>query len=113
MYPYRQARDILSYDISIQIDHRVLWRLIQKKGIKLIKEGLSDIESFYRDAKPVESKARPYETLVLEVDSAGISSKEGRSNRMEAKLVVIYTGKDLESKNSKVARYSLANKTVF
>jgi len=35
MYPYRQAKDILSYEISAQIDHRALWRLVQKKGIKL------------------------------------------------------------------------------
>jgi len=32
---------------------------------------------------------------------------------MEAKLEIIYIGKELESKNSKVARYSLTNKTVF
>jgi len=75
MYPYRQARDILSYEISAQIDHRALWRLVQKKGIKLRQEGLNEIESLYRDAKPVESKASPHETLVLEVDGTGISSK--------------------------------------
>jgi len=113
MYPYRQAKDILSYEISAQIDHRALWRLVQKKGIKLRQEDLNEIESLYRDAKPVESNACSHETIVLEVDGTGISSKEGKGNWMEAKLAIIYTGKSLESKNSKVARYSLTNKTVF
>ena len=81
MYPYRQAKDILSYEIGTQIDHRALWRLIQKKGIKLREENLNEIESLYRDAKPVESKASPHDTLVLEVDGTGISSKEGKGNR--------------------------------
>ncbi|MFO7928357.1 MAG: hypothetical protein R6U35_01685 [Candidatus Humimicrobiaceae bacterium] len=31
-YPFRQARDILSYEIEEDLGHRALWRLIQKEG---------------------------------------------------------------------------------
>ena len=113
MYPYRQAKDIICYETSSQIDHRALWRLIQKKGIKLRQQDQEEIESLYRDAKPVESGPNAHDALVLEVDGTGISSKEGKGKWMEAKLAIVYTGKDLESKNSKVARYALKDKTVI
>ena len=33
LYPYRQAGDILSYEIYSKVDHRAIWRLVQKKGL--------------------------------------------------------------------------------
>ena len=32
---------------------------------------------------------------------------------MEAKLAIIYTGKDLKSENAKIKRYALKDKTVI
>lgn len=113
MYPYRQARDIICHETGSQIDHRALWRLIQKKGIKLRKEDMQEIESLYSNAKPVESNSCSHDTLVLEVDSTGISQNTGKGKWMEAKLAIVYTGKEIESSSAKTKRYCLKNKTVI
>ncbi|GAG64797.1 unnamed protein product [marine sediment metagenome] len=74
-YPYRQARDILSYELGCNVDHRSLWRLIQKKGIKLRKKRDDKVESLYTYAKPPKSDRRVREIVVIEADGTGISSQ--------------------------------------
>ena len=113
MYPYRQARDIICHETGSQIDHRTLWRLIQKKGIKLRQQDMQEIENLYSNAKPVESRSPVHDTLVIEVDSTGISSRQGKGKWMEAKLAIVYTGKEIKSSSAKIKRYCLKNKTVI
>jgi hypothetical protein len=113
MYPYRQAKDILCYEISGNLDHRSLWRLVQKKGVKLRKQDIEEYESLYSHSKPVESTEKVHDCIVLEVDGTGISSKQGKGKWMEAKLAIAYTGKKLCSTNSKVPRYELIGKKIF
>jgi hypothetical protein len=113
MYPYRQAKDLLCHETDSSLDHRSLWRLIQKKGVKLRQQDIDEYESLYTHSRPVKSTEQAYESLVLEVDGTGISSKQGKGKWMEAKLAIIYTGKQLCSKNSKVSRYELTNKKIF
>jgi len=113
LYPYRQARDILSYEIDSPVDHRAIWRLVQKKGLVARDKRKDEVESLYTDAISPESDNISREIVVIEADGTGISSKEGKGKWMEAKIGIIYTGKKLESKSSKNKRYILENKTVY
>ena len=113
LYPYRQAGDILSYEIDSKVDHRAIWRLVQKKGLVARDKRKDEVESLYTDARSPESDNLSREIVVIEADGTGISSKEGKGKWMEAKIGIIYTGKKLESKSSKNKRYILENKTVY
>ncbi|MBL7060435.1 MAG: UPF0236 family protein, partial [Actinobacteria bacterium] len=113
LYPYRQAGDILSYEIDCPVDHRAIWRLVQKKGLAARDKRKDEVESLYTDAISPESDNISREIVVIEADGTGISSKEGKGKWMEAKIGIIYTGKKLESKSSKNKRYILENKTVY
>jgi len=113
MYPYRQAKDLLCHETGYHIDHRSLWRLVQKKGVRLRARDIEEYESLYTHSKPVKSTSRVYESLVLEVDGTGISSKEGKGKWMEAKLAIVYSQKELCSKSSKAARYLLKDKKII
>ena len=113
LYPYRQAGDILSYEIDCPVDHRAIWRLVQKKGLVARDKRKDEVESLYTDAISPESDNISREIVVIEADGTGISSKEGKGKWMEAKIGIIYTGKKLESRSSKHKRYILENKTVY
>jgi len=113
LYPYRQAGDILSYEIYCPVDHRAIWRLVQKKGLVARDKRKDEVESLYTDAISPESDNISREIVVIEADGTGISSKEGKGKWMEAKIGIIYTAKKLESKTSKHKRYILENKTVY
>ena len=113
LYPYRQARDILSYEIGCHIDHRALWRLVQKKGIKLRGMAEDEVESLLSYAKQVEGDGKSREIVVIEADGTGVSSRDGKGKWMEAKIGIIYTGKKLTPETSKIKRYALENKTVY
>jgi len=113
LQPYRQAADILSYEINSKVDHRAIWRLVQKKGLVARDKREGEVESLYTSAKSPESDGISREIVVIEADGTGISSKEGKGKWMEAKIGIIYTGKKLESKTSKNKRYKLENKTVY
>jgi len=112
-YPYRQACSILSYEIEEDLDHRLIWRLVQKRGKKLRQKQKEEIESLYTHAKDVDKDNKKREIIVIEADGTGISSKEGKGKWMEAKLGIIYTGKKLKSNTSKTTRYILDNKTIY
>jgi hypothetical protein len=112
-YPYRQARDILSYEIEAGIDHRSLWRLIQKEGKTLRESKKEGVERLYTDAKGPDSEAEGQEIVVIEADGTGISSQQGKGRWMEAKIGIIYTGKKLESETAKHKRFLLENKCIY
>lgn len=113
LLPYRQAADILSYEINSKVDHRAIWRLVQKKGPVARDKREDEVESLYTSAKSPESDGISREIVVIEADGTGISSKEGKGRWMEAKIGIIYTGKKLESNSSRNKRYILENKTVY
>jgi len=113
LLPYRQAGDILSYEINSKVDHRAVWRLVQKKGLIARDNREDEVESLYTSARSPEGDGISREIVVIEADGTGISSKEGKGKWMEAKIGIIYTGKKLESETSRNKRYILENKTVY
>ena len=113
LYPYRQAEDILSYEINCQVDHRAIWRLVQKKGLVARGKREDEVESLYTNARTPESDGISREIVVIEADGTGISSKEGKGKWMEAKIGIIYTAKELLSPTSRHKRYILKDKTVY
>jgi hypothetical protein len=112
LYPYRQAESILSYEIAEDLDHKSLWRLVQKRGRALRAEKKAKVEKIYTNAEKVSSKEKK-EIIIIEADGTGISSNKGKGKWMEAKIGIIYTGKRLESKTAKHKRYALEDKTVY
>lgn len=113
LYPYRQAGDILSYEIDSQVCHRAIWRLVQKRGTVARKLKDDEKEKLYSNAQPPENDGIKRNIVVIEADGTGISSQEGKGRWMEAKIGIIYTSKELCSASSKHKRYMLKEKTVY
>lgn len=111
--PTDRQKISFSYEIDCPIDHRAIWRLVQKKGLVVRTKKKDEVESLYTDARSPESDGISREIVVIEADGTGISSREGKGKWMEAKIGIIYTGKKLESKTSKNKRYKLENKIVY
>lgn len=111
-YPFRQAASLLSHLLNERIDHRALWRWIQKEGSSLREDQEERKRKIFEEGKaPPKGKAR--EIIVVEVDGTAIPSQEKGSLWMEAKLGVMYTGKELTSPTAKHKRYRLKEKTLY
>lgn len=82
LYPYRQAKDILSYEI----DHRAIWRLVQRKGLVARSKRKDEVESLYTNARSPESDDISREIVVIEADGTeGYPQRKGKAGGWKPK----------------------------
>ena len=111
--PYRQAAYLLSTFIDEPIDHRSLYRWVQKAGAQIVEEeDRLQTEVFeYGVVPPRDQEER--EIVLAEVDGAILRSQREEGDRFEVRLGVLTTGKSLVSKTAKNRRYKLEERVRY
>jgi len=112
-HPYRQARDLLAWEIGEVLSHRTLHRWVQEEGRRLRREEETKRRRVFEEGDTLEEEEEGREIVVVEADGTMLSSQEERGGRFEVKLGLLYTGKELESKEAKRKRYRLKEKVLY
>lgn len=112
-YPYRQARSLFRHEIGDEISYRTIHRWAQEEGKKLREEEEVRQETVFGWAEKLRNDGKEREIVVLEVDGTLLHSQEKGEDNFEAKLGIMYSGKELESKKAKHRRYRLKEKVVY
>jgi len=111
-YPFRKARSLLRHEIGDEISHRTIHRWAQEEGKKLREEEAKQ-EAVFARAEKVTNDGKQREIVVLEVDGTMLHSQEKGEDDFDAKLGIMYSGKELESKTAKHRRYRLKEKVIY
>jgi len=113
-HPYRQAAELLGAEIGEVVSHRTLHRWVQEEGKKLGAQEEEVRRRVFEGAQTLEREEGPErEIVVVEVDGTMLASQEKRGEHFEAKLGLMYSGKELESKEAKRRRYRLKEKVLY
>jgi len=112
-HPYRQARDLLAWEIGEVLSHRTLHRWVQEEGRRLCREEETKRRRVFEEGDTLEEEEEEREIVVVEADGTMLFSQEERGGRFEVKLGLLYTGKELESKEAKRKRYRLKEKVLY
>ena len=113
-HPYRQAAELLGEEIGEVVSHRTLHRWVQEQGDKLRAEEEEVRRRVFEGGDTLEQEeGEEREIVVVEVDGTMLASQEKRGEHFEAKLGLMYTGKELESKKAKRRRYRLKEKVLY
>ena len=112
-HPYRQAAELLAQEIGEVLSHRTLHRWMQEEGRRLGREEEAKRRRVFEEGDTLEGEGEEREIVVVEVDGTMLSSQEERGERFEVKLGLMYTGKELESKQAKRKRYRLKEKVLY
>ncbi len=103
-YPFRQAMSLLRHEIGDEISHRTIHSWAQEEGRKLRDEEEARQEAVFGQAEKVGNDGQQREIVVLEVDGTMLHSQEKGEDDFEAKLGIMYSGKELESKTARQAQ---------
>jgi len=116
-HPYRQAAELLAQEIGEVLSHRTLHRWVQEEGKRLRREEEAKRERVFEEGDTLDAEEEEREIVVVEVDGTMLSSQERqrmeRGERFEVKLGLLYTGKELESKQARRKRYRLKEKVLY
>jgi hypothetical protein len=113
-HPYRQAAGLLGEEIGEVVSHRTLHRWVQEQGGKLGAEEEEVRRRVFEVGDTLEQEeGQEREIVVVEVDGTMLASQDNRGQRFEVKLGLMYTGKELESKEAKHKRYRLKEKVLY
>ena len=112
-YPFRKAMSLLRHEIGDEISHRTIHRWAQEEGRKLREEEEARQEAVFGRAEKTRNDGKQREIVVLEVDGTMLHSQEKGEDDFEAKLGIMYSGKELESEIAKYKRYRLSEKTLY
>ena len=80
---------------------------------KLREEEEARQEAVFGHAEKVRNNGREREIVVLEVDGTLLHFQEKGEDNFEAKLGIMYSGKELESKKTKRRSYRLKEKVIY
>jgi hypothetical protein len=112
-YPFRPAMSLLRHETGDEISYRTIHRWAQEEGKKLREEEEAKQEAVFGRAEKVRNDGKQREIVVLEVDGTMLHSQEKGEDDFEAKLGIMYSGKELESKKAKRRRYRLKEKVIY
>lgn len=108
--PYRPAAAIFSLEVGEELDHRMLWRLAQKEGHKLVVLEDQEWKRVFEDGEVPEREEKEREIVVAEVDGVLLNAQREEGKRFEARLGVMFSGRKLESETAKHPRYRLVER---
>lgn len=111
--PYRQATFLLEGFVEAPIDHRALYRWVQKEGAAIIEEEDDQQEAVFQHGEVPARDPTPRELILAEVDGTMIRAQREDGNRFEVRLGVFATGKELESITAKHRRYCLKERIRY
>lgn len=113
-HPYRQAAELLGEEIGEEVSHRALHRWVQEEGGRPVAEEEEVRRRVFEGGDTLEQEGgQEREIVVVEADGTMLASQEKRGEHFEAKLGLMYSGKELESKEGKRKRYRLKEKVIY
>ncbi|HWO71866.1 MAG TPA: UPF0236 family protein [Actinomycetota bacterium] len=111
-FSFRTAAKLLSNLLGGAVDHRVLWRLVQKAGaLRRRRQERVRSEMFEEGLAPPEPPGDPPQMVVTEVDGVVLRRQRPRGT-MEARLAVAYTGKQIVSATARHRKRVVTGKVV-
>lgn len=111
--PYRQAASLLSEIVGETVGHRALHAWVQQIGGRAKDMQEAERTAIFDEGKAPGGDDQGPEIVVIEADGAVLRGCRHRGEKIEAKLGVMYTGKELVSKTAKHKRYRLRDKGLF
>jgi len=111
--PYRQATHLLSAFVEAPIDHRSLYRWVQKAGAQIITEENELQTDVFKHGVLPPRDPQEREIILAEVDGTFLRAQREEGDRFEVRLGVLTTGKSLESKTAKNRRYRLEERIRY
>ena len=111
--PYRQATAILRRLLGAPLDHRTLYAWVQQAGAKVVEEEDDRQEAVFGCGEQPASDPGVREIVVTEVDGTFIKAQREQVPSFEARLGVLFSGKELESATAKHRRYRLKERVLY
>ena len=111
--PYRQATYLLRSFVEEPIDHRSLYRWVQKAGAQIVNEE-DELQTAVFDHGVVPPRDEEKREIILaEVDGTFLRAQREEGDRFEVRLGVLTTGKSLVSQTAKNRRYRLEERIRY
>jgi Uncharacterised protein family (UPF0236) len=111
--PYRQATYLLGTFIDEELDHRTLYRWVQKLGAQIVLEEDDQQQAVFRDGVIPERDPTEREIILAEVDGTFLKSQREEGSQFEVRLGVLTTGRQLVSSTAKHKRYRLLERVRY
>lgn len=111
--PYRQAAYLLGDFLEEEIDHRSLYRWVQKAGAEIVDEEDEMQSAVFEHGEVPPRDLKEREIVLAEVDGTFLRSQREEGDRFEVRLGVLTTGKSLVSKTAKYKRYRLKERVRY
>ena len=111
--PYRQAATLLSDVLEEEIDHRSLYRWVQKAGARLVAEEDALQQAVFEHGEVPPRGSEECELILAEVDGTFLRSQREEGQKFEVRLGLLATGKQLESRTAKHRRYRLLDRLRY
>lgn len=111
--PYRQAAALLSQFLDEDLDHRSLYRWVQKAGAKIVEEEDVLQEEVFQHGVIPPCADQEHEIILAEVDGTFLKAQREEGSKFEVRLGIMATGKELESETAKHKRYRLQNLVCY
>jgi hypothetical protein len=111
--PYRQATFLLQGLVEAPIDHRSLYRWVQREGAAIVQEEDNLQKAVFQHGEVPTRNPKERELILAEVDGTFLRAQREESDRFEVRLGVLATGKELESLTAKNRRYRLKERIRY
>jgi hypothetical protein len=111
--PYRQATYLLRTFVDAPIDHRSLYRWVQKTGARIVEEEDEMQAAVFTHGEVPPRDHQEREIVLAEVDGTFLKAQREEGDRFEVRLGVLTTGKKLKSKTAKHKRYQLQERVRY
>jgi hypothetical protein len=111
--PYRQATSLLGSFVEAPIDHRSLYRWVQREGAAIVAEEDDLQEAVFQHGEVPARDPKERELILAEVDGTFLRAQREEGDKFEVRLGVLTTGKELESLTAKNRRYRLQERVRY
>lgn len=111
--PYRQAALLLAGLIETAVDHRTVYAWVQAAGAQVVAEEDAQEEAVFGRGEEAPRDPGVREIVVTQVDGTFLKAQREGAPEFEARLGVLYSGKELESPTAKHRRYRLRERVLY
>lgn len=111
--PYRQATRLLSGLIEAPLDHRSLYRWVQRVGAAVVAEEEQQQEAVFAHGEIPARAPGQREIVLAEVDGTYLRAQREAVPDFEVRLGVLTSGRALESRTAKHRRYRLQERVRY
>ena len=111
--PYRQATRLLNAWLGVELDHRTVYAWVQQAGAAVVQEEDDCREAVFDCGEQPVSDPGVREIVVTEVDGTFIKAQREQAPSFEARLGLLFSGKELDSATAKHRRYRLKERVLY